>query len=70
MKYVIDKVSHDPISVKMLKVSGTDIMTELKLEPGPKVGLILNTLLAEALDDPTLNDRAALMQRARELDQT
>jgi putative nucleotidyltransferase with HDIG domain len=67
LKYMIDKVSHDPISVKMLNVDGNDIMQQLKIGPGPKVGLILNTLLAEALDDPSINVRDALLQRAGEL---
>ena len=53
MKYIIDKVSHDPISVKMLKVGGEDVMKELDIKPGPKIGLILNSLLAEIIDDPT-----------------
>ncbi len=68
LKYMIDKVSHDPISVKMLKVDGEDIMDALRVPPGPKVGLILNTLLAEVLDDPTLNQRDLLLGRVKELD--
>lgn len=68
LKYVIDKVSHDPISAKMLKVSGQDVMHELGIEPGPKVGLILNTLLAEVLDDPNKNTKDHLRERIHELD--
>lgn len=68
LKYMIDKVSHDPISVKMLKVDGANIMESLRIPPGPKVGLILNSLLAEVLDDPTLNQRDLLLERARQLD--
>jgi len=68
LKYMIDKVSHDPISVKMLKVNGADIMETLKVPPGPKIGLILSSLLAEVLDDPSLNERDLLLARARELD--
>lgn len=68
LKYMIDKVSHDPISVKMLKVHGEDIMTALNTPPGPKVGLILNSLLAEVLDDPSLNERDTLLARAKKLD--
>ncbi|HYU65018.1 MAG TPA: HD domain-containing protein [Candidatus Paceibacterota bacterium] len=68
LKYVIDKVSHDPISVKMLKVNGQDIMKELKIEPGPKIGLILNSLLAEVLDDPIKNSKEYLQKRIHELD--
>jgi len=68
MKYVIDKVSHDPISVKMLKIDGNDLMKELGIKPGPKVGLILNYLLAEVLDDPAKNTKEYLKQRTHELD--
>lgn len=68
LKYIIDKVSHDPVSVKMLKVSGEDVMHELNIKGSPKVGLILNTLLAEVLDDPARNEREHLLGRIQELD--
>ena len=68
LKYIIDKVSHDPISVKMLKVNGEDVMDKLASGPGPKVGLVLNCLLAEVLDDPTRNTKEYLMERINELD--
>jgi tRNA nucleotidyltransferase (CCA-adding enzyme) len=68
LKYLIDKVSHDAISVKMLKVNGEDIMQALNTPPGPKIGLILNLLLAETLDNPLLNDREQLLARAHELE--
>src|SRR3989339_1560424 len=68
LKYIIDKVSHDPISAKMLKVNGEDVMKELKIKPGPKVGLILNYLLAEVIDDPAKYTKEYLKQRTHELD--
>ncbi|MBP9822195.1 MAG: HD domain-containing protein [Candidatus Pacebacteria bacterium] len=68
LKYIIDKVSHDPISVKMLKVNGEDVMNELASGPGPKVGLVLNCLLADVLDDPSHNTKEYLMDRIHELD--
>ncbi|HXK40883.1 MAG TPA: HD domain-containing protein [Candidatus Paceibacterota bacterium] len=68
MKYIIDKVSNDPISVKMLKIDGNELMKELNIQPGPKVGLILNYLLAEVLDDPTRNTGEYLKKRVHELD--
>ena len=68
LKYVIDKVSHDPISVKMLKVNGNELMEELGIKPGPKIGLMLNSLLAEVLDDPAKNTEERLKQRIHELD--
>lgn len=69
LKYIIDKVSHDPISVKMLKINGNDVMRELGVAPGPKVGLILNSLLAEVLDNPDKNKEEYLKQRVRELNE-
>ncbi|MEA3398708.1 MAG: HD domain-containing protein, partial [Patescibacteria group bacterium] len=60
-------VQLDPISVKMLKVNGADIIEELGLSPCPKFGLILNALLAEVLEDPKKNDREYLIKRMKEL---
>ena len=67
LKYVIDKVSHDPISVKMLKINGNDLMETLDIAPGPKIGLLLSSLLAEVLDDPSRNTKEYLIGRAKEL---
>ncbi len=67
LKYIIDKVSHDPISVKMLKIDGNDLMQELGVPPGPIIGLVLNSLLAEVLDDPTRNTAEYLKERATDL---
>lgn len=68
LKYMIDKVSNDPISVKMLAIKGNEIIGELGAEPGPKIGLMLNTLLAEVLDNPSKNTKEELKKRIHELD--
>lgn len=68
LEYVIDKVSHDAISVKMLKINGNDLMKVLKIKPGPKIGAILDVLLAEVIEDPVKNTNDSLLQRAKELD--
>lgn len=68
LRAIIEKVSHDPISVKMLKINGDDLMKILKIEPGPKIGYILNILLDEALDEPKKNNKEYLTKRALELD--
>ena len=62
LKYILEKVSQDPISVKMLKVDGNDVMRILKIEPGPKVGKILTCLLGEVLREPKKNNRTYLKQ--------
>ncbi|MEK7521078.1 MAG: HD domain-containing protein, partial [Patescibacteria group bacterium] len=63
LKFMIDKVRHDPLGPKMLKVNGGDVMTIAGLEPGPKIGRILAVLLEEVLDDPKKNDRENLKDR-------
>lgn len=60
LKYVIEKVSQDPISVLRLKVSGDDIMKALDIKPGCKVGQILDVLLGYVLEDPAKNTKVFL----------
>lgn len=69
LEYMIDKVSKDPVSVKMLAIHGNDLMEMLGMQPGPKIGAILDVLLAEVIEDPERNVKDALLARARELDQ-
>lgn len=64
---MIEEVMRDPISVKQLHVSGEDIMKLTETGPGPMVGFILEILLSEVLEDPTLNNRAHLEARVHEL---
>lgn len=67
LKYIIDKVSKDPISVKMLKVNGKDVMDVLGSEPGPRVGQILDILLGYVLDDPKKNTKKFLTGEVEKL---
>ncbi|MCR4275614.1 MAG: HD domain-containing protein [Candidatus Wolfebacteria bacterium] len=62
--FMIDKVKKDPILPKMLKLNGNELMELLNIQPGPKVGFILNILLEEVLDDPKRNDKEYLSKRA------
>lgn len=68
IEYMIEKVSKDPISVKMLKINGTDIMHLLKIQPSPKVGAILDVLLAEVIEDPKKNNKKYLEDRTKEFE--
>jgi poly(A) polymerase/tRNA nucleotidyltransferase (CCA-adding enzyme) len=60
LKYIIDKVSTDPISVGMLCLNGKDVMEILHIQPGPKIGQILDILLGYVLDDPKKNTKELL----------
>ena len=47
------------LTLRDLDVNGEDVMRELGLAPGPRVGEILSWLLEEVLEDPALNERRA-----------
>ncbi len=67
LRYVIEKVSKDPVSVNMLKVSGEDVMKELKEKPGPKIGQVLDILLGYVLADPKKNKKDFLKKEITKL---
>jgi poly(A) polymerase/tRNA nucleotidyltransferase (CCA-adding enzyme) len=68
LKYLIDKVSQDPISAKMLKINGNDLMSILKIKPGPRIGQILDVLLGYVLDDPKRNTKEFLEKEVQNLE--
>ena len=65
--FMIDKVKQDPLSPKMLKVNGEDVMRAADIPAGPRVGKILAVLLEDVLDDPGKNEKKTLLHRVREL---
>jgi len=67
LEYMMEKVRHDPTSVKMLEINGDKIMELLKISPGPKIGAILDVLLSEVIEDPNLNNAKHLSERSKEL---
>jgi len=67
LRYVIEKASKDPISVKMLKLSGDNIMKILGVKPGPKIGWILDVLLGCVLTDPKKNKKDFLEKEVKKL---
>ncbi len=66
-QYMVEKVQKDPISTKMLKVGGEDVMKTLNIKSGPKVGAILYILLDEVLDDPSKNNKKHQLEKIKEL---
>jgi hypothetical protein len=60
-------VAGDPLDVGDLEITGNDLMTELSLPAGRKIGEILRALLAEVLAEPSRNTREELLARARAL---
>ena len=66
-KSMLEEVMRDPISVGMLKTDGKRIMEVLHISPGPQIGQILNALLEEVLEDPSLNTEEYLDKKTIEL---
>ncbi len=67
LEYMMEKVQNDPISVKMLKVNGDDVIKIIGIPPGPKVGAILDVLLSEVIENPELNTKIYLSKRVKDL---
>ncbi len=58
---------HQPFSVTDLELNGNDLMQELNLQPGPKLGEILKALFEKVLDTPELNTKEQLLIEAKKL---
>jgi len=54
-----------PLDRSALAIDGDDLMRDLGLEPGPRLGGVLEALLERVISDPALNDRATLMLMAQ-----
>lgn len=67
LKYLIHKAQIEPITPKMLKINGNDVMEILKIPSGPKVGWILKILLNEVIEDNKKNNRDYLIARIEKL---
>jgi putative nucleotidyltransferase with HDIG domain len=48
-----------------LEIDGSDLIRELRLEPGPIIGRLLDHLLERVIADPELNDRPTLLLLAQ-----
>lgn len=69
LMFMFEKVSKDPISTKMLAINGNDVMKILNIPPSPKIGAIMDALLAEVIEDPKLNTKEYLEKRIKELNE-
>jgi putative nucleotidyltransferase with HDIG domain len=56
-----------PFSINDMAIDGNDIMRELGISPGKRVGEILNALFLEVDEDLTKNNKDYLMSRLQEL---
>jgi tRNA nucleotidyltransferase (CCA-adding enzyme) len=56
-----------PFTISDLAVNGDDVMNMLGLQPGPRVGRILNQLLEEVIEKPEYNRKDKLIEIAKRM---
>jgi len=61
------EVQKQPFSIKDLKISGRDVMEELDIPAGPKVGEILEKLFNEVVEKKIPNERGELLNNLNKL---
>lgn len=64
---MIEEAMRAPLSVTSLKIDGSRLMELFNIQPGPKIGQVLNILFEEVLDEPEKNTVEYLEKRAIEL---
>ncbi len=67
MKQRMIEQLHQPMDLRDLAINGSDLMTELQLQPGPILGKILHELFERVLDNPELNQKDKLLEISREI---
>jgi putative nucleotidyltransferase with HDIG domain len=63
----LEEVQHEPFSVKDLKINGQDVMKELNLKPGPKIGQVLDAIFKKVEEKELPNEREPLLTALRSL---
>lgn len=66
-KRVEEQLAPAPFSVNDMAIDGNDIMKELNIKPGPKIGEILQKLFEEVDEDLSKNNKDYLLKRVKEL---
>ena len=66
-KRVEEQLKPAPFSINDMAIDGNDVMKELNIKPGPKIGEILNQLFEEVDEDLFKNTKEYLIKRIREL---
>jgi tRNA nucleotidyltransferase (CCA-adding enzyme) len=61
---IVDKA--ECVSLKELQINGKDLIA-IGMKPGKRMGELLNSLLSEVLDNPSLNDRNTLLTMTNQI---
>jgi len=60
------EVQKQPFTVRDLKITGYDVMKELDIKPGPKVGKILEKLFNDVVEKRIENEKKILLKRVKD----
>jgi len=66
-KRIEEQLKPAPFSINDLAIDGSDVMKELSIKPGRKVGQILKRLFEEVDEDLSKNNKEYLLRRIREI---
>src|SRR6185436_3558945 len=66
-KRIEEQLAPAPFSINDLAIDGNDIINELNIKPGPKIGEILQKLFEEVDEDLEKNNREYLLKRIKEI---
>ena len=66
-KRIEEQLKPLPFSINDLAIDGNDIIKELKIKPGPKIGEILQKIFEEVDEDLSKNNKEYLLKRIREI---
>lgn len=66
-KRLEEQMAPAPFSIKDLAVDGRDVMKELNIQPGPRVGELLQKLFEEVDEDLEKNNKDYLLKRLKEI---
>lgn len=66
-KRIEDQLQPAPFGINDLAIDGHDIMKELNMKPGPKIGEILQKLFEEVDEDLSKNTKTYLLERIKAL---
>ncbi len=66
-KRVEEQLQPAPFSIHDLAIDGNDVMKDLHIKPGPKVGELLQKLFEEVDEDLSKNNKEYLLRRIKEI---
>ena len=64
---VAGELAPKPFSIEDMVVDGNDVMKELNIKPGPRIGEILQKLFEEVDEDLSKNNKEYLLSRIKDL---